>query len=331
MAMIETMSRMNRIFESVLGCTLEFQPTEELNAEIWAAGDLAACRSGRPGLPQYVESLQADSFGFPINHDGQFAGFVVVHGMKEARPKKLLLLAELVSMVLEYGLKQEDRRERLRLIEERLFLMDEKMNSNSNIIPLRPARFEKVLEVTELDFETEVPASPLVTVPLLLQVDPTFPLHRVALEIHNMSRRWAFLNLTDLPSDILKSKDGLAQLGAITLFISDLSKLSTEEQIRLAEYLASKPGDDAPQVIAGVIENVEQLELSGRLMAHLTEHFMVSKLEFTSKSSSQVTSELVEASLQHICDQMRETHAVGDHVIPFHIQYFQNEEQSTVH
>ena len=331
MAMNETMIRMNRIFENVLGCTLEFQAAEQLDAELWAAGDVAACRNGRPGLPQYVESLQANSFGFPINHDGQFAGFVVVHGMAEARPKKLILLAELVSMVLEYGLKQEDRRERLRLIEERLFLMDESTKSNSNIIPLRPARFERVLEVTEMDFETEVPASPLITMPLLLQVDPTFPLHRVALEIHNMSRRWAFLSLTDLPSDILTSKENLVQLGGITLFIPDLAKLTTEQQIRLAEYLAMKPSDDAPQVVAGVTEDVQQLELAGRLMAHLTEHFMISKLEFASKSSDQITSELIEASLQHICDQMRETHAIGNHVVPFHIQYFQNEEHGTVH
>ncbi|MES2962384.1 MAG: hypothetical protein V4760_00745 [Bdellovibrionota bacterium] len=331
MAMNETIVRMNRIFENVLGCTLEFQAAEELSLGLWSSGDLADCRSNRPGLPQYVESLQADSFGFPVNHENQFAGFVVVHGMKEARPKKLIIMAELVSMVLEYGLKQEDRRERLRLIEERLFLMDESTKSNSNIIPLRPARFEKVLEVTEMDFETEVPASPLITMPLLLQVDPTFPLHRVALEIHNMSRRWAFLSLTDLPSDILSSKENLQQLGGITLFIPDLAKLSTEQQIRLAEYLAMKPTDDAPQVVAGVVEQVEQLELSGRLMAHLTEHFMISKLEFTSKSSQQVTSDLIEASLQHICDQMRETHAIGDHVVPFHIQYFQTEETGVVH
>lgn len=329
MAMNETMIRMNRIFENVLGCTLEFQAANELNAELWAAGDVAACRSGRPGLPQYVESLQADSFGFPINHGGEFAGFVVVHGMKEARPKKLLLLAELVSMVLEYGLKQEDRRERLRMIEERLFLMEDA--NTTNVIPLRPARFERVLEVTEMDFDSEVPASPLITKPLLLQTAPNFPLHRVALEIHNMSRRWAFLSLTDLPSDILSSKENLRQLGGITLFIPNLAALTTEQQIRLAEYLATKPMEDAPQVVAGVNEDVEQLELAGRLMAHLTEHFMISKLEFSSKSSQQIESELVEASLQHICEQMRETHAIGDHVVPFHIQYFQSEEHGTVH
>jgi len=88
---------------------------------------------------------------------------------------------------------------------------------------------------------------------------------------------------------------------------------------------------DLDSAIAGVNEEVEQLELAGRLMAHLTEHFMVSKLEFSSKSAQQVTSELVEASLQHICEQMRETHAIGEHVVPFHIQYFQNEESGTVH
>ena len=319
MAMTETMIRINRIFESVLGCTCEFQDAAHIDQAQWSSSDLEALKGNAAALPQYVESQTTDSFGFPINFQGRFAGLAVVRGAKETTPRKLIQLAELMTMVLENGLQREDRKERLRMIEERLFMINEK----SNVIPLRPSRFGRVMQVTDSEFEIESTPSPLLTTPLLMQVEESFPLSRIAIEVHQMSKRWAFISVEDLPSDTLSTREGIEELGGITLFIRDLTKLTTNQQLKLAEFLASQPTEDMPHVLAGVNLDVAELEQTGKLLSHLTGLFIVTRIDAsTGKSAAQITRELIEASLQHIAESTRESHAIGKHFVPFHMQYF---------
>lgn len=332
MAMSDIVSRINRIVEGLMGCSLEFQPASSLDSDAWDSRDLEQLAGDRAQLPVYVKSVQKGVYGFPMIVHGAFAGLAVVRGWNEARPRKLLLLAELLSTSMEYGLRQEERRERLRLIEERLQLVDE----TSNVIPLRPARYGRVLQVTDqqLDSESVTPAqpSPLTSTPILIETQPGFPLQRVAVEIHHLSKRWAFLNVEDLPSDVFDSRESFEQLGAVTIFIRDLTNLPVAQQLKLAEYLATKPGSDHPQIIAGIDAPVSQLS-GAKVLAHLLDLFCVTTLEMTDKSPEQITSDLINASLRHIVAQtneVRESHQIGEHFIPFHTQYF-DPDQPTMH
>ncbi|RYZ77527.1 MAG: hypothetical protein EOP05_01470 [Proteobacteria bacterium] len=327
MAMTQLTKRLNRIFENVLGCKLVYQPSEEIAATQFASLDVTALKANLTEAPQYIEGLDGKTFGFPIHIRGSFSGLAVVENFENARPQKLMMLAELLTMVMENGIRQEDRKERLRLIEERLTLLDE----DSNVIPLRPARFGRVLQVVDTEMQSEMGDSPIVTTPLLLETDASFPLSRVGIEVHHSSKRWAFLSVEDLPADIFNSKENLEKLGGLTLFIRDLSTLTTSQQTKLAEYLASEPSEDMPHVIAGINESAETLVQAGRLLPQLVQLFAVSSLQTTNKTAGQIAKELIDATLQHIMQKTMETHAVGEHFIPFNMQYFNSDETNSFH
>jgi hypothetical protein len=338
MARFDLLPKMNRILDGLMGCRLEFQPVDELDSDQWKSGDLKILRESRCGQPDWPRFLEGDSgraFGFPINLKGNFAGLAVVKGWKGDRAQQLLLLAELLTLVLEQAAQQEDRRDRLRLIEERLLLIEE----HSNVIPLRPARFGRVLQLTqdqvtrhqEMEIQEPKRQSPLTSMPILIETKAGFPLHRLAVEIHQMSDRWALVGLEDLPPEVLDSRERLKELGSITLFIRDLAQLTPEQQIKLAEYLSTKPADDMPHVIAGLsTQEAEDENQPPRVMPHLMSLFCVSNLQWTEKTPEQVTSEFVSASLQHLLDRTRESVTHGEHFIPFHIQHLDSE-NPTVH
>lgn len=327
MAMIEIVAKLNRILDGLMGCSLEFQPASDLSLDNWNESELLPfLENSRSEALQYIESVNGSQVAFPVNLQGRFAGLAVVNGWKDSKPRELLLLAELMTMMIEYSLSKEDRNERLRLIEERIQLMDE----SSNVIPLRPSQFSRVLQLTEPEIRPIRSKSPLTSMPLLIETKPGFPLHRIALEVHNQSGRWAFVSAEDLPPDIFDSRKNLEQLGSVTLFIRDLSILTTNQQLKLAEYLAIKPSADMPHVIAGVNSPIQELENKRAVLQALLGLFCKSTLQWTEKSTEEITSDLVNASLRHILEQTRESHQVGSHIVPFHIQYF-DPDHSTVH
>jgi hypothetical protein len=326
MAMTELVTRINRIFESILGCRLEFKPAHALSSDDWKASDLDILRDKRAAPPKFVQSPQTGMFGFPVNVRGSFAGLAIVKGIENAKSRKLFHMAELFSLVLEAGLQQDERRERLQMIEERLHLMDEK----SNVIPLRPARFGKVVELVDSTQLNAPSPTPLTSLPLLIQTAESFPLNRVAIEIHGQSNRWAFVSIDDLPEDVFASREGIEALGSMTIFIKDIAALTAAQQQGLSEYLLTEPASEKPQVIAGANVPAEHLRAAGLVRGDLLDRFCISNLNSAGKTPQQVTSDFVSASLHQLLEKTREHHKTDDHIIPFHIKYFDSE-SSLVH
>jgi Sigma-54 interaction domain len=153
----------------------------------------------------------------------------------------------------------------------------------------------------------------------LIETKPDFPLHRIAVEIHQMSERWALVNLSDLPSDILDSRESLEELGAVSLFIKNLESLSVEQQIRLAEYLATKPGMDMPHIIAGITALEEGAET--QILPHLLDQFCHSQLDWTDRSPEEITRTFIAASLELLVETSRENLKSGQYYMPFHIRH----------
>ena len=334
MAMPQVSKRLSRIFESILGCSIELQMMDQIIAQEWNASDLTDLRANPSLSPKYIQNIEKTVFAFPIRQQNELLGLALVIGFKDASPQRLMMLAELMMMVLDYSIRQGNRGERLRMIEERMALLDE----NSNVIPLRPARYDRVLRATEPDMnseENENLASPLITNPLLLISKPGFPVNRIAIEIHGLSKRWALVGSEDLPTEIFSTRESIEQLGGLTLFIRDISTLTTAQQTVLGEYLGRAASEDTPHIIAGATESVEDLVHNGKLLPYLSRLFTVSTLQSNGKSAAEITKELVNASLQQILEQTREEavgeHQVGENFIPFHSQYFNPDDTSTVH
>jgi hypothetical protein len=316
MAMTEKIAKINRIIDGLMGCKLEFEPIQNLVQDQWNQEALSALSSEASQLPFYIEGRDQGRFGFPVRIEGTLAGLAVVEGFSQARPDQLINLAELVSLVLEYGLMHDERVEGLRALEERTILGEEKA---SNVIPLRPVRtlhpdYSNVIE--DLSSARDILPSSLTSTPLLIETNASFPLHRIALEIHELSGRWAMFNIEDMPSDILNSREGLKELGAVTLFIRDLEKLTVAQQLKLAEYLATQPSTEMPQVIAGVngstINLSETLGNSRHILPHLLGLFCISNLPWTAQTPDQVTREFISTSLHHLLQRTQKSNQNPD-------------------
>ncbi len=308
MVMNETVLKINRILEGLIGCSLEFHPSDSLTAEEWDRSELELLRGEEAEeKPEYLQSeLAENSYGFPLNYLGTFAGLAVVRNLKNAKLRDLLRLAELITVALENSLEQEQRRANQVSIEA------------SNVIPLRKGG-EAVLKVIDKETLETDPSAPLKSLSLLIETQPDFPLQRIAVEIHQLSGRWAMVGLEDLPKDVLDTRENLKEMGAMTIFIRDVASLKPEQQLRLAEYLAIKPSGDMPQIIAGIAPEAE-------ILNHLRELFFCTQLDFTQKSSEEITSDLVKSSLQFILEKTREKVTVDERrYVPFHIQHLDSE------
>lgn len=333
MELTETVSKINRILEGLMGCTLEFRPADALTTDEWNLSQLELIDEddGRG----FLESESSGDFGFPINVNGAFAGLAVVNGSQGLRHGKLLILAELLSVILEKSLVGQEREESARIVEERLQVLQLADEDDSNVVPMRTSRLERVrqmiadLEASEArESVEETKSSSTTSVPLLITTASNFPLQYLAIEIHQTSGRWAMLSLADLPADVLDSREGLKELGGVTIFIRDLRQLSGHQQEKLAEYLAMNPSTDMPQVIAGLNADTEQTALNARLASQFC------RVDLAGSSAvGESVRDAVTAGLQLVLKRSGEAQSAAAFAMQpaiTHASYF-DPDQATVH
>ena len=75
--------------------------------------------------------------------------------------------------------------------------------------------------------------------PILIEANPAAPTREFALELHDLAERQFFLSLTDLDPNTLRSRQDFRDLGAMTLFIPDVSKVPMRLQKLIAELIDS--------------------------------------------------------------------------------------------
>lgn len=71
---------------------------------------------------------------------------------------------------------------------------------------------------------------------------------KVALQLHEMTHRWAFVPWSDVKSEI-NTVDDLLKMGAMTLFIKQVELLTVQEQELLINYLGQQHTDEHPLII----------------------------------------------------------------------------------
>lgn len=308
--MDKVIGKVNRILEGLMNCRIEFQQASDIAQGEWNSRDLNLVKSQNTDAPRFVEGESTGVFGFPVRRQGLFMGLAIVRGWQGARSNRLIQLSELLTTVLETSLNRDDQSDSLRIIEERMRLS----HDDSNVVLLRPSKPSRQPSIDDIP-ETYAPIeSPIVNTPLLIEVKSGFPLQRIAVEIHQMAGRWAFLTFESLSSDILDSRESLKELGKVTIYIENLTKLSSTQQLRLAEYLSTKPGKDMPQFISGLNQSRHTLIENGSLLPRLVDAFCVSEITWSEKTGSQVTSELIDMSLRFILEKTRASELINNSV-----------------
>ena len=73
-----------------------------------------------------------------------------------------------------------------------------------------------------------------------------------ALDIHEKSRRFAFIEFSQLKESIRYNPVQIASLGYINLFVPDIMKLKKQELSAISQFLRATDSTDVPQILAGL-------------------------------------------------------------------------------
>jgi len=207
----------------------------------------------------------------PLRVNGSFLGTAVVPSADDLDDEKRQGVAQLVRMVLEPAMYR--------------WYLEQKENNLVEISKAVP-NVEKIQlfgeelpPIEEEDLEDLEPShSQLVT--SLIHLEGRFETtnKKVALQLHEMTSRWAFVPFNDIKGQLHSSAD-IAKLGEMTIFIEKLEDLNPAEQELLLEYLGEEHVVDEPLIVTSSKLSLEELASISTMSAHLLDDVSVNTFE----------------------------------------------------
>jgi hypothetical protein len=240
-------------------------------------------------------NLEQDSFTrgqdlhIPIKVNGAVLGTAVVPSADDLNDKGRQGITQLVRMVLEPAMYKwyldqkeanlvEINKAHVELDNVRLF-GEEQLPSIDDILSENP----EVLN--------EGPEAELVSHLIHLEgMSPTTN-KKVALTLHEITGRWAFVPFNDIKNQLHSAQD-IAKMGAMTIFVEKIEALNEPEQELLIDYISEERYSDEPIIITSSELKMDQLGksgLSGKLHDEISVNcFEVDKAPLTSQGLKEV-------------------------------------------
>lgn len=195
---------------------------------------------------------------FAVYREYQLVGCAIVTGLKKPLNTMPEQLAEFVELYLDAAVALTDRIEVLDQIEQQMRGLH---TIENNVIPLRKQAANEGLPLLLQRLR------PLAfAMPCLLEGSNDIDLKQFALELHDLSGRYAFIHLSDL---IWSHADDLKNIGPVTLYIPNLATLSLSQQNALVEYLRARPDREQAQVVGAIQTGYYELRQSGLVLLEL--------------------------------------------------------------
>lgn len=171
----------------------------------------------------------------PLMVDDHLLGTAVINDASTLDVESKKTLAQMTKMILEPVLYNSylERKEMNLSVADKYHNLHKDKNVVS--IEFESHRDGHSYEEIELD-EEPLDGSKLLSHLCNLECSNPTLVKKVALQIHEMTHRWAFAPWESIKSQITSVTD-LVNLGAMTLFIEDVTQLSMEDQILIEEYL----------------------------------------------------------------------------------------------
>ncbi len=332
--MQELIRQLDRIFNGLIGCRLEFRFRDELKAEEWDLSEIETAIKETISLPSYIISKKDRSFGFPIAIYGRLAGLVVASEWTDVTSIKAFELAELLTLVFSNSLEQSDRLQLLSRMHSQLELLETPKNVISINRQEQTQKQDLYMQALTL-LQTPEEQRKVMHRPLLIQVVSGGTVDRVAFDIHSLTGRWAFLRSSDISADSFTDLQKLRELGAATVFINDLSKLDLAAQEKLADVLSgliASPSEDAPHVMASISVDPQELLKDGKMSEKLFNQFLTSQIHWGKGESLDTINETLEQILLR-CELVVNTQPESlptAKFIPFNSKYLDSD-KPTIH
>ncbi len=123
-------------------------------------------------------------------------------------------------------------------------------------------------EVGELEFKSISPADITIKkISWLIQAESNIDLIKAAHEIHELSKRFAFVHFSDIDKD-KKTMSSVLEIGDTTLFIDDIEELSLDEQTVVFNVIKSSlDKTQSPKFIIGINNTLGKISLGENKLA----------------------------------------------------------------
>lgn len=200
----------------------------------------------------------------PIKVNGNLLGSAILPAAEDLNADMNRDVAQLVRMVLEPAMYQwyltrreanleEINKVTLSLENVRLF-GDEKI-TDENTASTLDSFIDSDLEDQENKSDTDLSLNTQI---IHLEGQAEAAKKKVALTIHEMTGRWAFVPYSDIKNQ-LHSIEDIARLGAMTIFIENVETLNAADHELLLSYLDEMKGEDVPLFISSTKLTADEL------------------------------------------------------------------------
>lgn len=200
-------------------------------------------------------ALIGEELHIPLRNDDTVLGTVIVNNASDLSSDSQGDIAELVKMTLVpqlYKWHLETKESNLHAL------------LNSQPVSIAPStddmqfHDDENFEVIETSLHVDQPH--FVTPLIFIRSAKPQTIHKTAVQIHEYSERWAMIPFKDI-SDQIQAVEDLKQMGAVTLYISDITLLLSEEQKLLLNYINQKGSKDQPLLLIGTgLSNQEAMQ-----------------------------------------------------------------------
>jgi hypothetical protein len=137
----------------------------------------------------------------------------------------------------------------------------------------------------------EGPEAELISHLIHLQGSSATTNKKVALTLHELTGRWAFVPFDDIKNQIHSSQD-IAKMGAMTIFVEKIENLNEPEQELLLDYISEERFSDEPIFVTSSSLNIDELSnspLSSKLNDEISVNcFEVDKAPLTTQGLKEV-------------------------------------------
>lgn len=212
-------NRLKQILESRYGKGLQIRQLMDLN-------ELQSSEAFTRGRDLHI----------PIQVNGSLLGTAVVPSADDLNQEKRQGVTQLVRMVLEPAMYRW-------YLEQKESNLEELSKAEPNLENVRVFGDEP-----ELVEPYESPASELISHLIHLEGRSENTNKKIALQLHELTGRWAFVPFNDIKSELETSED-IAKLGAMTIFVEKVEELTPSEQELLLNYITENRSEEEPLIL----------------------------------------------------------------------------------
>lgn len=265
---ISSLQRLNEIFSKRYGCSIQYLTPEDIKKISLAnANNPAAHLFFQKGEPQ----ADNEQVLLPLYVNNTFAGAARISKPDQIQSKDRQDIFQFISLVMERRLEQAFGDDVRSFTEEVA-----RTQEYSNVIPLRPAQ-----KGTLYPLINKAQNSNSFSFSFLIESQNSEDILKMALEIHDRTQRIAFVRLEDIDDSAFESVDAISNLGNITVFAQDITKISHSRQRSLMKFFETPRDKWSPQFIAGTSLTHSQLRNDVRVYNALIPSLSVGYLRMT--------------------------------------------------